>query len=282
MELRLKDGTSMPKLGQGTWHMGENPAVRKREIDALRLGVELGMTMIDTAEMYGEGLAEELTGEAVSPFPRGSLYLVSKVYPWNAGRSAIFTSCENSLRRMRTDYLDLYLLHWMGSVPFEETIECMERLKEQGKIRSWGVSNLDTADMRALLKTSGGDGCVTDQVLYHLGSRGVEYDLYPYLSENEIALTAYCPLAQSGRLRSGLFTNPAVVKTALDRGVSESAVLLAFLLSKKNVAVIPKASDLEHVRQNAQAAALALTSEELPALDAAFPAPARKVPLDMQ
>ena len=177
----LPDGTQVPALGQGTWYLGEQPAVRARELAALRTGIEHGMTLLDTAEMYGGGRSEELVGEAIRPYDREKLFLVSKVYPHNAGRPEIFRSCENSLRRLGTEYLDLYLLHWRGSVPFAETAECMEELVRKGRIRRWGVSNLDTDDMEELWGVPGGAQCQVDQVLYHLGSRGVEYDLLPWL-----------------------------------------------------------------------------------------------------
>ena len=176
------------------------------------------MTLIDSAEMYGEGAAEHLVGQAIRGYDRERLYLVSKVYPFHAGRHDIFQSCENSLRRMGTDYLDLYLLHWRGSVPLAETVACMEELKAKGRIRSWGVSNLDTADMEELFEVTGGTSCLTDQVLYHLGSRGVEYDLLPWLRRHKMPLMAYCPLAQGGGLRRGLLASPAVRAAAQAHG----------------------------------------------------------------
>ncbi|MBQ7859188.1 MAG: aldo/keto reductase [Faecalibacterium sp.] len=275
-------GKAAGPIGQGTWYLGETPAAFADERKALQAGIEAGMTLIDTAEMYGDGAAEELVGSAIHGFDREQLYLVSKVYPFNAGRRNIFRSCENSLRRMRTDYLDLYLLHWRGSVPFAETVECMEELKAKGRIRAWGVSNLDTRDMQQLLAVPGGAGCVTDQVLYHLGSRGIEFDLLPWLQQRDIPVMAYCPLAQAGRLRRGLFAHPAVQDIAFARNATPAQVLLAFLLARPGVMPIPRTGHAYHTMENAAAADLKLTAAELAALDAAFPAPKRKVPLDIQ
>ncbi len=188
----LKDGTPVPAVGQGTWFMGEKPSRRKDEIAALRWGIENGMNLIDTAEMYGDGASEELVGEAIAPYEREKLFLVSKVYPWNAGRAHIFRSCEDSLKRLGTSYLDMYLLHWRGSVPLHETVECMEELVSNGLIRRWGVSNLDYDDMEELYDIHNGDHCQTDQVLYHLGSRGTERKLQPWLKQHDIPLMAYC------------------------------------------------------------------------------------------
>lgn len=282
MEFVTANGKRPGPIGQGTWYLGEDPASFGQERKALQEGIEQGMTLIDTAEMYGDGAAEELVGSAIQHYERESLYLVSKVYPFNAGRSNIFNSCRNSLRRMRTDYLDLYLLHWRGGVPFAETVECMQELQRQGLIRSWGVSNLDTDDMKELLAVPGGGACAADQVLYHLGSRGVEYDLLPFLQRREIPLMAYCPLAQAGRLRRGLFANDTVQDISFAHGATPAQVLLAFLLARPGVVPIPRTGRAAHTVENADAARLRLTAEELTALDAAFPPPTRKMPLDIQ
>lgn len=274
-------GSAVGPVGQGTWYLGENPTTFRTECNALRAGVEAGMNLIDTAEMYGDGAAETLVGEAIRPFAREGLFLVSKVYPFNAGRRDIFTSCENSLRRMKTDYLDLYLLHWRGSVPFAETVECMEELKAQGKIRAWGVSNLDTSDMRELLALPNGDHCATDQVLYHLGSRGIEYSLLPLLRRRNIPVMAFCPLAQAGRLRSGLFNAPSVQQVAHNHGITPSQVLLAFLLAQPGVLPIPRSGKVHHTQLNAQAATVKLTPDELELLNRAYPAPNYKTSLDI-
>jgi diketogulonate reductase-like aldo/keto reductase len=278
--VRLKDGTPIPALGFGTWYLGESSQRNEREIEALQYGIEHGMTLIDTAEMYGEGAAEELVGKAIRPYEREKLFLVSKVYPWNAGKDHIFTSCENSLKRLGTDYLDLYLLHWNGNVPYEETINCMEKLIRQGKIRRWGVSNLDTEDMEALIK-AGGENCQTDQVLYHLGSRGVEYDLLPWLRKHGMPLMAYSPLGHSAAIRRRIIDSPAVRQAAEAHRVSVYQVMLAFVLRQDNVFAVVKASSEEHVKDNLASTELQLTTEEYAAIDAAFPAPKRKTTLDM-
>ena len=275
-------GVPAGRIGQGTWCLGEDPATQKQELAALRTGIEAGMTLLDTAEMYGDGASEALVGQAVRPYARETLYLVSKVYPFNAGRANIFASCEASLRRLGTDYLDLYLLHWRGRVPLAETAECMEELKAKGRIRAWGVSNLDTDDMRELLAVPGGANCAADQLLYHLGSRGIEYDLMPLLAEHGIAVMAYCPLAQAGRLRRGLSNNAAVQSVAAAHAASAQQVLLAFLLTRPDVVPIPRTAHAAHAAANAVAADLTLTPAELAALEAAFPAPDHKVELDMQ
>lgn len=275
-------GKAAGPVGQGTWYLGEDPAAFQTEQAALRAGIEAGMTLIDTAEMYGGGAAERLVGASIQGFGREELYLVSKVFPHNAGRRNIFQSCEASLRRMGTEYLDLYLLHWRGSIPLAETVECMEQLREKGRIRAWGVSNLDTADMKELLRVRGGGDCAANQVLYHLGSRGIEFDLVPLLREHHIPVMAYCPLAQAGRLRRGLLESPAVREIAGARGVQPAQVLLAFLLAQPGVMPIPRTGRAEHTLENAAAAQLRLSDEELAALDRAFPAPRHKVPLDIQ
>ncbi len=268
-------------VGQGTWMLGQTPARREQECAALRTGIERGMNLIDTAEMYGEGAAEELVGEAIRGYERESLYLVSKVYPFNAGREHIFASCEASLRRMGVEYLDLYLLHWRGSVPLAETVECMEKLAARGWIRRWGVSNLDTTDMRELLALPGGAACATDQLLYHLGSRGIEYDLLPLLRAQGMPVMAYCPLAQAGELQRGLLAAPVVRRIAAEQGVSPMQLLLAFVLAQPGLVPIPRSGRAEHTALNADAAAIRLTDEQLAALDAAYPAPKSKTPLDV-
>ncbi|MHA6531317.1 aldo/keto reductase [Paenibacillus sp. BAC0078] len=277
---RLPDGTSVPRLGQGTWNMGDSAASRTEEIAALRLGVELGLQLIDTAEMYGEGRSEELVGEAIRGI-RDDVFLVSKVYPHNAGKERLARSCEASLKRLGTDHLDLYLLHWRGNVPLEETVEGMEQLVASGKIARWGVSNLDTEDMRELMRIPGGDRCTTNQVLYHLGSRGIEHELLPWQRSHNIPVMAYSPLAQAGTLRKGLAENEAVQEIARDHGVTPLQVMLAWSIREGNMIAIPKASTRQHVAENAAAAKIRLSNEECWKLDDAFPQPAWKVPLDM-
>lgn len=282
MEFITQSGVPTGPIGQGTWYLGNRPDTFQQELSALRAGIDRGMTLLDTAEMYGEGAAERLLGQAIRGYDREKLYLVSKVYPHNAGRKNIFHSCRQSLKRLDTDYLDLYLLHWRGSVPLAETAACMEELKEDGLIRAWGVSNLDLDDMDELAAVPGGENCVTDQVLYHLGSRGIEFDLLPALQERDISVMAYCPLAQGGSLRRGLLESPAVADTARAHDASPAQVLLAFLLARPGVVPIPRSSNAAHALDNAGAADIRLTKEDLARLDAAFPAPTRRVPLDTQ
>ena len=274
------DHLAVPVIGQGTWYMGENPALRAQEAAALRAGIDLGLTVIDTAEMYADGGAEEVVGEAIRG-QRDRVTLVSKVYPWNAGGRKIASACEASLRRLNTDYLDLYLLHWRGDYSLQETVEGMEALVAQGKIRRWGVSNLDFDDMQQLWQVEGGEQCATNQVLYHLASRGIEYDLLPWCQQQRLPVMAYCPLAQAGRLRDGLLNHTVVKNIAQERGVTAALVLLAWVISHRGVIAIPKASDIDHVEQNAAALNIVLTAEELALLDKAYPAPGRKTPLDM-
>jgi diketogulonate reductase-like aldo/keto reductase len=261
----------MPRLGQGTWHMGENHGRRAQEVAALRLGIELGMTLIDTAEMYGEGGAEEVVGEAIAGL-REQVFLVSKVYPHNASRTGVSKACERSLKRLRVDSIDLYLLHWAGSTPIEETAEAFERLREAGKIRRWGVSNYDVDDMEAVPP-----GCFTDQVLYNLGTRGIEFDLLPWCRERRMQVMAYSPVGQGGRL----LRNPALTQIAARYDATPAQIAIAWTLRDPAIVSIPKAADLEHVRQNAVAATVKLTAEDLAALDEAFPPPRRKQPLDI-
>ena len=276
--VRLKNGAEVPALGLGTWYLGDDAGRRAREIAALRTGIEKGMTLIDTAEMYGGGRSERLAGEAIKGTERGRLFIVSKVLPNNAGRRGIFRSCEESLQRLGTDYLDLYLLHWRGSVPLAETVECMEKLERDGLIRGWGVSD----DMEELRRVKGGDGCLVNQVLYHAASRGIEYSLLPQMRERGVALMAYCPLAQGGSLRRGLFRSRALNDIAARRGATVAQILLAWTIRGGNVIAIPRSSSPEHTAENAGADAIELTAEELAAIDREFAPPRRKEPLDIQ
>lgn len=280
--VRLKNGAEVPALGLGTWYLGDDAGRRAREIAALRTGIEKGMTLIDTAEMYGGGRSERLVGEAIKGTERGRLFIVSKVLPNNAGRRGIFRSCEESLQRLGTDYLDLYLLHWRGSVPLAETVECMEKLERDGMIRGWGVSNFDTDDMEELRRVKGGDGCLVNQVLYHAASRGIEYELLPWMRTRGVALMAYCPLAQGGTLRRGLFRSRALNDIAARRGATAAQVLLAWAVRGGDTIAIPRSSSPEHTAENAGADAIELTAEELAAIDREFAPPRRKEPLDIQ
>jgi diketogulonate reductase-like aldo/keto reductase len=272
----------LPRMGQGTWHLGDDPAKRAEEIAALQEGFKLGMTMIDTAEMYGDGRAETLVGEAIKQIPREKLYLTSKVYPHNAGKSRIFRSAENSLRRMGTEYMDLYLLHWRGGASLPETVECMEELKNRGLILHWGVSNFDTADMKELFSIPGGKTCAVNQVLYHLGSRGIEYELLPFMKEHRVPVMAYCPLAQQSLLKPELFKSKAVHEVAAHHHITPAQVLLGFILRDPFLIPIPKAGSVKHARENAAMLGIPLTPDETGLLSNAFPAPGYKTPLDVE
>lgn len=269
----LPDGTRVPALGLGTWRMGEHARRAADEIAALEAGLDLGMRLIDTAEMYGEGGAEEIVAQAISG-RREEVFLVSKVYPHNGGRRKAIAACERSLKRLRTDRLDLYLLHWRGSVPLEETVAAFETLRRDGKILRWGVSNLDVADMEELFAVHAGHACATDQVLYHLGERGIEFSLLPWLRARRIPVMAYSPLGQGE-----LLGNRKLRAIAADLNVTPSALALAWLVQQRDTIVIPKASDRAHVAANRAALDVELNKVTLAALDAAFPPPARSTPL---
>ncbi len=271
--VRFRDGVSVPALGQGTWRMGER-GDRRAEAAALRLGLDLGMTLIDTAEMYGEGGAEEVVAEAIAG-RRDEVFLVSKVYPHNASRTKLPRALEASLKRLKVERLDLYLLHWRGSVPLAETVEAMEKARAAGRIARWGVSNLDVDDLEEL----GGalKDCGTDQVLWNLEARGVEYDLLPFCAKHRMPVMAYSPIGQGGTL----LRHRALAAIAARHGATPAQVALAFVLAKPGVIAIPKAGDPAHVKANAEAAALTLTPEDMKELDAAFPPPKRKRSLAM-
>jgi len=271
----LRSGEKVPVLGLGTWRMGERASERAAEVKAVQLGLELGIRLVDTAEMYGEGKAEEIVGEAMGRL-REEIYLVSKVYPHNASRKGAIAACERSLKRLKTDRLDLYLLHWRGSHPLAETVEAFEALKKDGKIRNWGVSNLDAGDMDELAGVPNGKGCASNQVLYHLGSRGIEWELLAKCQKAKIMVMAYSPLGQGPLLRK-----PALGKIAAKHGCDAAAVALAWVLRQPEVVTIPKATNPEHVRANIKAVDVKLDADDLAALDAAFPPPKRATGLDM-
>ena len=274
--VRLPDGTEMPALGQGTWHMGERSSVAKAEVAALKLGIELGVTLIDTAEMYGNGGAEEMVANAAEGL-RDDLFIVSKVYPHNASRTGVPEACERSLKRLNTDRIDLYLLHWRGSHRLAETVEAFETLRAEGKIRNWGVSNFDAGDMQEVARLPGGAHCASNQVLYHVGSRGIEYDLLPWCREHKVPVMAYSPLGQGGRL----LQSRALAAVAKRHDATPAQIAVAWTLRHDNVISIPKATDPQHVRENAAAGAITLSDEDLATIDAAHPPPGRKQSLDI-
>jgi len=271
----LPSGEAVPVLGLGTWRLAEGLRPRAEEAAVLRLGMELGMTLIDTAEMYGDGAAEELVGEVIAG-RRDKLFLVSKVLPSHARRSATIAACEGSLRRLRTDRLDLYLLHWRGETPLEETLEAFSALMRAGKIRYWGVSNFDLSDMGELVELPGGSSVATNQVLYNLNRRGIEYKLLPWCLERRIPIMAYSPIEQ-GRL----LDEPALQSVAERHGATAAQVALAWVLRQEKVIAIPKAATPAHVEENRGALDIRLTREDLDELDGAFPPPDGPVPLEM-
>ena len=270
------------KLGIGTWKMGEIPKNRNEEIASIRYALENGIRLIDTAEMYGNGNSEKLIAESIKDFDREKLYLVSKVLPNNAGEKNIFKSCENSLKNLNVDYLDLYLLHWRGSIPFEETIRCMEKLKKEGKIKNWGVSNIDIDDMQELLSIPNGKNCLVNQVLYHLASKGIEYSLKPLTDKNHITTMAYCPIAQGGRLKNQLLSSKSVQELSKKYSISPIQVLLTYILEKENTISIPKASKLEHMKEIVACRNIHFEKEDILLLDSEYPKPTKKIPLDIE
>ena len=271
----LPDGSSIPAIGQGTWRMGEKPAQRQGEVSALQAGIDLGLTLIDTAEIYGNGGAEEVVGEALKG-RRDRVYLVSKVLPSNASFAGTVAACERSLQRMKTDRLDLYLLHWRGGDPLAETLKAFLQLQAQGKIKSFGVSNFDTSDMKQWLAISGAAATQTNQILYNVGVRGPEHDLAPLMTRHGIALMAYCPLAQ-GEVTAFAKLQPIAAR----HEATVAQVMLAWATRHKLAFAVPKSSHVVRLKENAAAMDLRLTAEDLAEIDAAFPAPKEAVPLEM-
>ncbi|CAG2141550.1 aldo/keto reductase [Cupriavidus plantarum] len=271
----LPGGEPVPALGMGTWNVGDSARTRAEEIATLRLGLDLGLRLIDTAEMYGEGASESLVGEAIGG-RRDDVFLVSKVYPHNAGLEGAVAACERSLRRLGTDRLDLYLLHWRGGVPFEETIEAFLRLQAAGKIRHFGVSNLDLADMEELWEVLGGNGIAVNQLLYNLSRRGIEYDLLPWLREHGVPVMAYSPIEQARLLRQ-----PALRAFAERYGMTPAQAALGWLLQSDDIIAIPKTSHRDRLRENVRALEVAFTPQQLTELDRIFPPPRGPEPLAM-
>jgi diketogulonate reductase-like aldo/keto reductase len=271
----LPSGEAVPVLGQGTWKMGEDARRHADEVNALKLGLDLGMTLIDTAEMYASGGAEEVVADAIAG-RRDEVFLVSKVLPSNASRTGVPAACEASLRHLRTDRIDLYLLHWPGSVPLAETVEAFEALKKAGKIRHWGVSNFDTHEMEELVSLPAGDGVQTNQILYNLSQRGPEFDLAPWSRQRGIPLMAYSPVDQGALAR-----NASLEAIAARHDATPAQLALAWVMAQDGVIAIPKASKQEHIRQNVAALDIELTREDLAEIDRAFPPPRRKHGLQM-
>lgn len=270
----LPDGERIARLGQGTWEMGERPERRSFEIDALRAGIELGMTVIDTAEMYGEGATESLLGAALAGL-REQVFLVSKVYPHNASRRGVVASCEASLKRLKTDRLDLYLLHWRGGIALEETVEAFEALRRAGKIRHWGVSNFDVDDMDELI-AAGGQACATNQILYNVARRGPEFDLLPWMKARAMPAMAYSPIDHMRLPKRSVLD-----EIARERELAPVQIALAWVLAQPGVCAIPKAGSVEHVRANRTALDVVLSEGERAAIDGEFKPPRKKVSLEM-
>ena len=271
----LPAGVEVPVLGQGTWKMGEDRRRRADEVAALRLGIDLGMTLIDTAEMYASGGAEEVTREAVEG-RRDGVFVVSKVLPTNASRGGVMRACEASLKRLGTDRIDLYLLHWRGGTPLAETVGAFETLKQQGKILHWGVSNFDTEDMEELAGIASGNAVQTNQVLYNLSSRGVDFDLLPWSRERGIPVMAYSPIGQGNLTR-----DRRLLAIAKRHDASAAQIALAWTICQPGVIAIPKAGSAAHVRDNRAALDIRLSDADLAELDSAFPPPSRRRPLEM-
>jgi diketogulonate reductase-like aldo/keto reductase len=271
----LPCGERVPALGQGTWYMGDDRATRSEEIAALQLGLDLGLTLIDTAEMYGDGRAEQLVAEAIAG-RRDEVFLVSKVLPNHASRRGTAAACEKSLKRLKTDRIDLYLLHWRGDVPFVETMDALLALQSAGKIRHYGVSNLDFADMQELWAVAGGASVATNQLLYNLARRGIEWDLLPWLRERRVPVMAYSPLEQAR-----LVKNPQLTAFARRLGMTPAKVALAWLLANDDVIVIPKCGHRKRLQENFGALDHALTAAQLAELDRLFPPPTGPRPLEM-
>ncbi len=276
-DVKLPGGVTLPALGMGTWRMGESGATKAGDTAAVRQAVEVGYRLFDTAEMYGEGGAESMLGQALGEAMRAGdvrrdeLVIVSKVYPHNAGRESAVAACERSLRRLGLDQLDLYLLHWPGSIPLAQTVEAFERLRDAGRLREWGVSNFDTDDMQALWAVDGGARCAANQIWYSVSQRGAEFDLLPWMRERGLPLMAYSPIDQAALAADRTLA-------AIGRCVQASAaqVALAWAMRAGDVIAIPKAVKVDHQRDNLASTRLTLDAEAISAIDRSFPAPGRK------
>lgn len=276
--VNIKD-MSIEPVGLGTWKMGDDSNNHQDEIDAIQFAINQGANVIDTAEMYGDGASEELIGEAIQSYDREKLYIISKVHPENASRDKVLTSIDNSLKRLRTDYIDLYLLHWKSQYPLEETISAFEEAKNLGKIKEWGVSNFDTSDMKHLLSLPNGHKCVANQVRYNVGDRGIEYDLKPFMRENNIALISYAPIARGDKLGKNLTKSPVLLELSRKYEVDVFQILLAWNIRDGHTLAIPKSSNKLHIENNMGASNIHLTEEDIQKIDSEFPPPTTKEPL---
>lgn len=273
-------GVEVPAIGIGTWHMGEDPSQEQREINAIRSGLDAGARLIDTAEMYGSGKSETLVGKALAPYQRDEIYLVSKVLPNNASQAKLARHLEETLHRLKTDYLDLYLYHWRGSAPLAETIAELDRMKQIGKIKAWGVSNFDVADMEELWELPAGKYAAVNEDLYNIEERGIEYDLLPWQDEHQVPLIAYSPVGgKQNELGTSMLTNQVVRKIADQHDVTPYVLLLAWIIRNGQTIAIPQTNNPEHATANMQATKLELTPAELKRLDQEYPKPNHKVPL---
>ena len=274
-------GRSMPAIGIGTWHMGNSNSLRKQEIEAIRTGIENGLQLIDTAEMYGNGKSELLVGEAIKPYNRDQLYIVDKVLPSNASHARLERSLDSSLKKVGVDYFDLYLYHWRGGVTLEETIFELNRMVLKGKIKAWGVSNFDVDDMEELLTVPHGKDCADNEDLYNIGNRGIDFDLIEWQRQHNIPLIAYSPVSQGDSLGKNLTTNEVIMEIAQNHGITPYQVLLAWAIRNPQTIAIPQTSNPKHMLDNVKAASLELTSEDLTLIDKEFPKPKKKKYLEM-
>ncbi|WP_283680074.1 aldo/keto reductase [Lentilactobacillus sp. Marseille-Q4993] len=277
--MKIADHT-VPAIGLGTWHMGE-PSNRQTEIKAIRAGIDAGATVIDTAEMYGNGLSEDLVGQAIDGLDREKLFLIDKVLPQNASKKRMEKSLDTSLKRLKTDYVDLYLYHWRGSVPLSETVATLQELQQSGKIKRWGVSNFDVVDMVELLGLPNGNNVAANEDLYNLGSRGLDFDMIPWLVKRDIPLIAYSPIAQGDRFGANLTTNKVIKAIADNHNATPYQILLAWVIRNGSTLAIPQSANPEHVVANVEAANITLSKEELFMIDSEYPAPESKQPLDI-
>lgn len=279
-KVKIADREVFP-IGFGTWGMGDDQNSYIKELKALKTGIELGIQVIDTAEMYGNGNSEALVGQAIQTYDRDELFLVSKVLPENASKQQLPLSLDASLKRLKTDYLDLYLLHWQGNIPIQETIEALEKAKEIGKIKAWGVSNFNTNDMKELLNLPSGTNCSSNQVRYNLGDRGIDFDLIPFMMKNEIPLMAYAPIARGDKLGTNLTKSKVLRELAQKYEVDVFQILLSWSVRNEQTIAIPQSSNIDHIVKNIRAANLQLSMEDLKKIDSFYPEPTTSEPLSL-